>query len=81
MGKKKKKKKGCLGLLINFALTVICLLITAFIFYFVYVVVTAEGPVDPQAEVDKLLEMAKGLPEKVQGLIGQDSGGEATDAE
>lgn len=81
MGKKKKKKKGCLGLFTSFLLTVICLLITAFIFYFVYVAITAEGPVDPRAEVDKLLEMAKGLPEMIQGLIGQDGGGEATSAE
>lgn len=69
--KKKKKKAGCLGTFVNFLITLVCLVFTGLIFYLVYIVVSADGPVDPKAEFmalpEKLMQLWEWIMNKVQG--------------
>ena len=80
MGKKKKKKKkaGCGGLLVNFIITLICLVVTALILYLVYITLTSDEPVDPADELKRLPERMKELWAWIQGLL-EGSGGEGGD--
>lgn len=67
--KKPKKKKGCLGLLFNFVMFVVCLVVTGLLFYFAFLVV--KGNPDPVSEIKKLPEQLKVLPEKIEELMNQ----------
>lgn len=73
--KKKKKKKGCLGMLVNLIIGLICLIITALIIYFAWLVVQDTPDTDPIEEFKKLPEQLKNLPALIQDLLNKREGG------
>ena len=77
MAKKKKKKRGCVGTLINLIIGLICLVVTALIVYFAWLVVNDTPETDPVEEFKKLPEQLKALPETIQDFIDKKKSGDS----
>ena len=77
--KEKKKKKGCLGMLVNLIIGLICLIVTALIVYFAWLVVKDTPETDPVEEFKKLPQQLKELPTTIQEYLNKDKGVESAE--
>ena len=78
--KEKKKKKGCLGMLVNLIIGLICLVVTALIIYFAWLVVKDTPETDPVDEFKKLPQQLKELPSTIQEYLNKDKGVESPES-
>ena len=67
-------------MLVNLIIGLICLVITALIIYFAWLVVQDTPDTDPIEEFKKLPEQLKNLPTLIQDLLNKESGTEAAPA-
>ena len=79
--KKKKKKKGCLGMFVNLIIGLVCLAVTALIIYFSWLVVKDTPDTDPVEELKKLPQQLMELPTTIQEYLNKDKGGESAEAQ